>query len=116
MTASDPLPPAVTDRKAIVYVRQSTQAQVEANTEGRRRQYELVDLARHRGFRAVEVIDDDPGLSASGMVARPGFERLVAALCAGEVGALKLRRLPADAQWARLAPPAGTVRSRARHG
>ena len=88
MTVSDPLPPAVTDRKAIVYVRQSTQAQVEANTESRRRQYELVQLARHRGFRAVEVIDDDLGLSASGMVARPGFERLVAALCAGEVGAV----------------------------
>ncbi|TFL17275.1 recombinase family protein [Jannaschia formosa] len=88
MTVSDPLPPAVTDRKAVVYVRQSTQAQVEANTEGRRRQYELVELARRRGFRAVEVIDDDLGLSASGMVARPGFERLVAALCAGEVGAV----------------------------
>jgi len=88
MTVSDPLPPAVTDRKAIVYVRQSTQAQVEANTESRRRQYELVQLARHRGFRTVEVIDDDLGLSASGMVARPGFERLVAALCAGEVGAV----------------------------
>ena len=88
MTVVDPLPPAVTDRKAVVYVRQSTQAQVEANTEGRRRQYELVELARRRGFRAVEVIDDDLGLSASGMVARPGFERLVAALCAGEVGAV----------------------------
>ena len=41
-----------------------------------------------RGFRDVEVIDDDLGRSASGMVARPGFERLVAWLCAGEVGAV----------------------------
>jgi len=41
-----------------------------------------------RGFREVEVIDDDLGRSASGMVARPGFERLVAWLCAGEVGAV----------------------------
>ena len=40
------------------------------------------------GFRNVEVIDDDLGRSASGMVARPGFERLVAWLCAGEVGAV----------------------------
>ena len=34
------------------------------------------------------MIDDDLGRSASGMVARPGFERLVAWLCAGEVGAV----------------------------
>jgi DNA invertase Pin-like site-specific DNA recombinase len=34
------------------------------------------------------VIDDDLGRSASDMVARPGFERLVASLCAGEVGAV----------------------------
>src|SRR5215204_3962944 len=88
MTGADPLPPAVLKRKAVVYVRQSTPAQVETNLESRRRQYELVDVARSRGFRDVEVIDDDLGRSASGMVARPGFERLVAWLCAGEVGAV----------------------------
>src|SRR3954468_14166753 len=88
MTGADPLPPAVLKRKAVVYVRQSTPAQVETNLERRRRQYELVDVARSQGFRDVEVIDDDLGRSASGMVARPGFERLVAWLCAGEVGAV----------------------------
>ena len=88
MTDSEILPPAILQRKAVVYVRQSTQTQVEANTEGRRRQYELVDVARRRGFQTVEVIDDDLGRSASGMVARPGFEKLVAALCAGEIGAV----------------------------
>jgi glutathione S-transferase len=88
MTSADLLPAAVLKRKAVVYVRQSTQAQVHSNLEGQRRQYELVDVARRRGFRDVEVIDDDLGRSASGMVARPGFERLVAWLCAGEVGAV----------------------------
>jgi DNA invertase Pin-like site-specific DNA recombinase len=88
MTGSEILPPAILQRKAVVYVRQSTQTQVEANAEGRRRQYELVDVARQRGFQTVEVIDDDLGRSASGMVARPGFEKLVAALCAGEIGAV----------------------------
>src|SRR5271154_4137469 len=82
------LPPAVLNRKAIVYVRQSTQAQVQIHLESQRRQYELVDEARRRGFRTVEVIDDDLGRSASGTVARPGFEKLVAWLCAGEVGAV----------------------------
>ena len=88
MTSADLLPATVLKRKAVVYIRQSTQAQVETNLESRRRQYELVDEARRRGFRDVEVIDDDLGRSASGMVARPGFERLIAWLCAGEVGAV----------------------------
>jgi excisionase family DNA binding protein len=88
MTSGEALPPALLQRKAVVYVRQSTQSQVETNTESRRRQYELVEVARRRGFRTVEVIDEDLGRSASGMVARPGFEKLVAALCAGEIGAV----------------------------
>jgi excisionase family DNA binding protein len=88
MTSADLLPAAVLRRKAVVYIRQSTQAQVQTNLESQRRQYELVDVARQRGFRDIEVIDDDLGRSASGTVARPGFERLVAWLCAGEVGAV----------------------------
>ena len=88
MTSADLLPAALLKRKAVVYVRQSSQAQVQTNLESKRRQYELVDEARRRDFRDVEVIDDDLGRSASGMVARPGFERLVAWLCAGEVGAV----------------------------
>lgn len=88
MASTDVLPAAVLKRKAVVYVRQSTQAQVKSNLESQRRQYELVDVARRRGFQDVEVIDDDLGRSASGMEARPGFERLVAWLCAGTVGAV----------------------------
>ncbi|MFC7462380.1 recombinase family protein, partial [Hydrogenophaga defluvii] len=61
---------------------------VQNNLESQRRQYDLVEEARRRGFAQVEVIDDDLGRSASGMVARPGFDRLVAWLCAGEVGAV----------------------------
>jgi DNA invertase Pin-like site-specific DNA recombinase len=88
MTNADPLPPTVLDRKAVVYVRQSTQTQVQVHLESERRQYDLVEEARRHGFRNVEVIDDDLGRSASGTVARPGFEKLVAGLCAGEVGAV----------------------------
>ena len=88
MTGSDLLPATVLKRKAVVYVRQSTQTQVQTNTESRRRQYQLVDVARRWGFRDVEVIDDDLGRTASGTVARPDFERLVAWLCAGDVGAV----------------------------
>ena len=88
MRTSDSLPGSVLSRKAVVYVRQSTPAQVRGNLESQRRQYDLVDIARHHGFGAVEIIDEDLGLSAGGTVARPGFERLVAWLCAGDVGAV----------------------------
>jgi excisionase family DNA binding protein len=86
--SAETLTAEVLKRKAIVYVRQSTQTQVQTNLESQRRQYDLVELARRHGFGAVEVIDDDLGRSASGSIARPGFERLVAEVCAGEVGAV----------------------------
>lgn len=86
--SAEMLPGDLLKRKAIVYVRQSTQTQVQTNLESQRRQYDLVELARRHGFSSVEVIDDDLGRSASGSVARPGFDRLVAAVCAGEVGAV----------------------------
>jgi excisionase family DNA binding protein len=88
MTSAELIPATILKRKAVVYVRQSTQSQVMNNLESKRRQYDLVDVARQRGFLDVEVIDDDLGRSASGTVARPGFDRLVAWLCAGKVGAV----------------------------
>ena len=88
MTSADLIPASVLRRKAVVYVRQSTQSQVMTNLESQRRQYDLVDVARQHGFTEVEVIDDDLGRSASGTVARPGFDRLVAWLCAGKIGAV----------------------------
>ena len=88
MSASDSLPRSVLTRKAVVYIRQSTPQQMRNNLESQRRQYDLVNVARRHGFAQVEVIDDDLSLSASGAVARPGFERLVAWLCAGDVGAV----------------------------
>lgn len=86
--SAEMLPEALLKRKAVVYVRQSTQTQVQTNLESQRRQYDLAEVARRHGFASVEVIDDDLGRSASGSVARPGFDRLVAAVCAGEVGAV----------------------------
>ena len=75
-------------RGAVVYVRQSTMGQVAGNTEGRRRQYALVEAARAAGFASVAVIDDDLGRSGSGLTERPGFQKLVAAVCAGGIGAV----------------------------
>ena len=72
--SADLLPATLLRRKAVVYVRQSTQTQVQTNLESQRRQYDLVEEARRRGFVNVEVIDDDLGRSASGTMARPGFD------------------------------------------
>src|SRR6201982_1744488 len=74
-------------RTAFVYVRQSTSDQLLNNHESRRRQYGLVDRARALGWATVGVIDDDLGRSGSG-IARPGFEKLLAAICEGRVGAV----------------------------
>ena len=75
-------------RIAVVYVRQSTMAQVIGNLESQRRQYDLAGAAKGAGFVSVTVIDDDLGRSGSGSMQRPGFERLVALVCSGDVGAV----------------------------
>jgi DNA invertase Pin-like site-specific DNA recombinase len=75
-------------RAAVVYVRQSTMAQVAGNLESQRRQYDLAKAAEATGFASVMVIDDDLGRSGSGTMQRPGFERLVAMVCSGDVGAV----------------------------
>jgi DNA invertase Pin-like site-specific DNA recombinase len=75
-------------RGAIVYVRQSTPTQLTENRESQRRQYALVERARELGFGRVDIVDEDLGRSGSGLVERPGFQRVVAAVCSGEVGAV----------------------------
>lgn len=75
-------------RGAVVYVRQSTMAQVTGNLESQRRQYDLAGAAKSAGFGSVTVIDQDLGRSGSGSMERPGFEKLVAMVCTGDVGAV----------------------------
>jgi excisionase family DNA binding protein len=74
-------------RSAYVYIRQSTLEQVHHNPESRRRQYGLKDRAQQLGWQEVVVLDADLGRSGSG-IARPGFDRLLAAVCKGGVGAV----------------------------
>jgi DNA invertase Pin-like site-specific DNA recombinase len=75
-------------RGTVVYVRQSTMAQVTGNLESQRRQYDLAGAAKSAGFASVTVIDEDLGRSGSGSMERPGFEKLVAMVCTGDVGAV----------------------------
>jgi len=75
-------------RAAIVYVRQSTSAQVEYNRESTQRQYGLVSKATSLGWpsQQIVVLDEDLGVSGSGIVERSGFARLTAEVALGHVG------------------------------
>ncbi len=73
------------NRQAFVYVRQSTRDQLRQHHESRRRQYGLADRARQLGWGEPVTVDDDLGRSGGGS-ARPGFERLLVAICEGRVG------------------------------
>ncbi len=75
-------------RGAVIYVRQLTMGQVAENTESQRRQYALAESAHGMGFASVTVIDDDLGRSGSGLVERPGFQKLVTSVCTGSTGAI----------------------------
>src|ERR1700750_2259119 len=74
-------------RNAYVYIRQSTPDQLVHNLESQRRQYALADRAKQLGWTTAEIIDDDLVRSGGG-IARPAFERLLSAICAGRVGAV----------------------------
>jgi DNA invertase Pin-like site-specific DNA recombinase len=110
------LPESVTSRRAVIYVRQSSMTQVQDHLESQRRQYDLSALATEYGFREVVTIDEDLGRSASGRVARPGFEALVAQLCQGVVGAvfcLEASRLARNGrEWHHLLELCGLVGAR----
>ena len=75
-------------RLAMVYVRQSTLDQVRHHHESRRRQYLLAERARALGWKEVEVIDEDLGRSGASSAQRTGFQRLVAEVGLGRVGAV----------------------------
>src|SRR5207245_709231 len=95
-------------RAAFVYVRQSTQSQLEHNPESRERQYGLVGRALELGWNKeqVVVVDEDLGISGSGMAERSGFARMTAEVALGKVGlilGLEVSRLARNsADWYRL--------------
>ncbi len=97
----------------MIYVRQSTLAQVERNTESTARQYDLATRARQLGWprEAIRVVDGDLGISGSVTGQRDAFEGVVAEVALGQVGiilALEASRLARDnAAWYRLLDLAG---------
>jgi DNA invertase Pin-like site-specific DNA recombinase len=78
------------ERLAVVYLRQSSMAQVRDHAESTMRQYGLADEAARLGWSPadVRVIDTDLGISGRFGVTREGFKDLVSMVCRGEVGAI----------------------------
>jgi DNA invertase Pin-like site-specific DNA recombinase len=90
---SEKIRPRHLERKAILYVRQSSVYQVNNHLESQKLQYAMEERLRHLGWREVEVVDEDLGRSASGTVMRAGFPRMVAEVCLGQVGAVAAREV-----------------------
>src|SRR6516165_9099518 len=90
---TDKVRPHHLERKALLYVRQSSAHQVLHNRESSALQYAMRDRLIALGWSEIEVIDDDLGRSAAGAVQRAGFERMVAEVCLGKVGAVAAREV-----------------------
>src|SRR5213083_1562213 len=90
---TDKVRPHHLERKALLYVRQSSAHQVLHNRESSALQYAMRDRLTALGWSEIEVIDDDLGRSAAGGVQRAGFERMVAEVCLGKVGAVCAREV-----------------------
>ncbi len=90
---SEKIQPQHLGRKAMLYVRQSTAFQVVNNHETGKLQYAMQGRLRDLGFSDIEVIDEDLGRSAAGAVTRSGFERMVAEVSLGRVGAVAAREV-----------------------
>lgn len=90
---SDKVKPGHLSRKAMLYVRQSSPNQVMRNAESRRLQYGMRKRLRDLGWREIDVVDEDLGKSAEGHAERTGFERMVAQVSLGKVGAVAAREV-----------------------
>jgi DNA invertase Pin-like site-specific DNA recombinase len=90
---SDKIHPHHLQRRAILYVRQSSTFQATHNLESQKLQYAMQARLQQLGWTEIEVVDEDLGRSASGGVVRAGFERMVAEVCLGRVGAVAAREV-----------------------
>ncbi|HEY7158639.1 MAG TPA: recombinase family protein [Gemmataceae bacterium] len=90
---SDKIHPHHLQRRAVLYIRQSSTFQAAHHLESQKLQYAMQDRLRQLGWTEIEVVDDDLGRSASGSVTRAGFERMIAEVCLGHVGAVAAREV-----------------------
>src|SRR4030081_3947289 len=107
MAYSPKIKPEHLARKAIVYLRQSSEKQVRQNKESQRLQYDVAERMRALGWKQVEIVNSDLGCSAAMASARrEGFERVLSSVALGEVGIVGSREVSrlsrTDKDWCRL--------------
>src|SRR6267378_3188333 len=107
MAYSPKIKPEHLARKAIVYLRQSSEKQVRQNKESQRLQYDVAERMRALGWKQVEIVNSDLGCSAAMASARrEGFERVLSWVALGEVGIVGSREASrlsrTDRDWCRL--------------
>jgi DNA invertase Pin-like site-specific DNA recombinase len=90
---SDKIQPQHLQRKAMLYVRQSSAYQVAHNVESQKLQYAMQQRLQQLGWKEIEVIDEDLGRSAAGSTQRAGFERMVSEVSLGKVGVVAAREV-----------------------
>lgn len=90
MNTSELIQPRHLDRKAMIYVRQSSPSQVITNKESQRMQYALRERATALGWHEQDtrVVDADLGRSGTTIDQREGYQHLVADIALGTVGIL----------------------------
>jgi DNA invertase Pin-like site-specific DNA recombinase len=94
-------------RKAIVYLRQSSEKQVRQNKESQRLQLDLAERMRALGWKEIEIVGSDLGSSAAiASAPREGFERVLSSVALGVVGIVGSREVSrlsrTDKDWCRL--------------
>jgi len=108
MSRNEKVQPSHLQRRAYVYVRQSTPGQVRRNRESTDRQYQLASRAVQLGWsrQQVQVIDQDLARSGSGSVQRSGFAAMTTQVALGQVGlilSIEVSRVARNnADWYRL--------------
>jgi DNA invertase Pin-like site-specific DNA recombinase len=107
LLSSPKIKPEHLARKAIVYLRQSSEKQVRQNLESQRLQYEMAERVRSLGWQEIEIINSDLGCSAAmASASREGFERVLSSVALGEVGIVASREVSrlsrTDKDWCRL--------------
>ena len=90
MNTSELVQPRHLNRRAAIYVRQSSPNQVITNKESQRMQYALRDRAVTLGWHdeKIDTIDEDLGRSGTTTEGRDGYQNLVAQIALSKVGIL----------------------------
>src|SRR6266700_1709814 len=88
MYSSELITPQHLARKAVIYIRQSTPHQILSHQESLRLQYALHERARQLGWpdEAIDILDDDLGLTAASAAHREGCNTVVAQVTLEQVG------------------------------